>query len=38
MGNETVDFGVILPEMCKAAKLQNLFGNPQPSITQAIAK
>lgn len=26
--NEIVDFWAILPEMCKAAKIQNLFGNP----------
>lgn len=38
MENEIVDFWAILPEMCKAAKIQNLFGNPQPSITQAIVK
>lgn len=33
MEKEMVDFRAILPEMCKAAKIQNLFGNPQPSIT-----
>lgn len=33
MEKEMVDSRVILPEMCKAAKIQNLFGNPQPSIT-----
>lgn len=38
MENEIVDFWAILPEMCKAAKIQSLFGNPQPSITQAIVK
>lgn len=38
MENEIVDFWATLPEMCKAAKIQNLFGNPQPSITQAIVK